>query len=99
MKYTTYLQPKQTCVKQIKKHEQRSKIEKWFDKECESARKKLRQLSNQKHKLSQNTEHRQKYCETLKNYKQIIYKKKQQHYHQTSREMEESINQNQFWEK
>ncbi|KAL2076716.1 hypothetical protein ACEWY4_027687 [Coilia grayii] len=73
--------------------------EKWFDKECELMRKNLRQLSNQKHRQPYNPEIRENYCKTLKEYKFMIRKKKQTHYNETLDEIENSINQNQFWEK
>lgn len=51
---------------------QRLKREKWYDKDCKNVRKKLRQQSNLKHRQPQNTDLRQNYVETLREYKQFM---------------------------
>ena len=78
---------------------QRLKKEEWYDKDCKNVRKKLRQQSNLKHHQPQNTDLRQNYVETLREYKQIIRHKKKQYHDRKLREIEESIDQNQFWER
>ena len=80
--------------KQVKRLEK----EKWFDFECQSFRKELRNLSNLKHRQPENEDLRIKYCETLKQYKHLIQIKRQNHTNKTLRDIEDSIKQNQFWE-
>jgi hypothetical protein len=53
--------------------------DKWFDEECKNLRKKLRSLSNQKHRDPENLSLRLHYSESLKRYRNTHWKKKEQH--------------------
>ncbi len=48
----------------------------WFDQTCQTIRKNLRTLSNQKHNDPNNAEIRHLYCATLKQYKHTLRTKK-----------------------
>lgn len=72
--------------------------DKWFDNECKTIRKHLRQMSNKKHKQQNNPELRYEYFETLKQYKQTLKCKKLNYTNKTLDEIENAIDQNQFWD-
>ena len=72
--------------------------DKWFDEECKNLRKKLRNLSNQKHRDTENLSLRLQNGESLKQYRNILRKKKEQHVRNQLNVIEESIDSNQFWE-
>ena len=61
--------------------------DKWFDEECKNLRKKLRNLSNQKHR-----DLRLHYGESLKQNRNKLWKKKEQHVRNQLNVTEESIN-------
>ncbi len=69
----------------------------WFDNECTCLRKDLRQLSNKKHKEPANQTLRLAYSDCLKNYKKLICNKRDQYYEAKIDEIDESIDQNNFW--
>ena len=52
---------------------------KWFDEECKNLRKELRNLSNQKHSDPENLSLRLHYGESLKQYRNTLRKKREQH--------------------
>ena len=72
--------------------------DKWFDEECKNLRKKLRNLSNQKHRDPENLSLRLHYGESLKQYRNTLRKKKEQHVRNQLNVIEESIDSNHFWE-
>ena len=72
--------------------------DKWYDNDCKNLRKKLRQLSNQKHRDPENQNTRIHYGETLKQYKNTIREKRNQHTRNQLQEIEDSIQTNRFWE-
>ena len=53
--------------------------DKWFDDECKNTRKTLMNLSNQKHWDPDNNNIRLRYYETLKQYRNTIRRKSNQH--------------------
>ncbi len=57
----------------------------------------LRQLSNKKHKEPANQTLRLAYSDCLKNYKKLICNKRDQYYEAKIDEIDESIDQNNFW--
>ena len=75
-----------------------NKSENWFDTECKNIRKNLRKLSNQKHNQPYNSDLHLKYCQTLKEYKNTLKQKKLKYLHKTLNDIEESVNQSQFWD-
>jgi hypothetical protein len=50
--------------------------DKWFDEEWKNLRKKLRNLSNQKHKFPENLSLRLNYGESLKQYRNTLWKRR-----------------------
>ena len=72
--------------------------DKWFDDECKNTRKTLRNLSNQKHRDPDNNNIRLHYYETLKQYRNTIRRKRDQHARNQINQIEESIDSNHFWE-
>ena len=74
------------------------KDEKWFDLECKRLRRSFRNLSNQKHREPDNQQIRNKYLQTLKQYRHTIKLKKTQHTKQQLTEMEDALDSNKFWE-
>ena len=58
----------------------------------------LRQLSNQKHRHQHDPTLQHEYFETLKQYKQTIRQKKFHHTNKTLQEMENAVDQGQFWD-
>ena len=72
--------------------------DKWFDEECKNLRKKLRNLSNQKHRDPENLSLRLHYGESLKQYRNTLRKKKEQYVGNQLLVTEESIDSNHFWE-
>jgi hypothetical protein len=52
---------------------------KWFDEECKNLRKKLRNPSNQKHRDPENLSLRLHYGESVKQHRNTLRKKKEQH--------------------
>ena len=56
-----------------------NKNDNWFDEECKNLIKKLRDLSNQKHRDPENLSLRLHYDESLKQYRNTLRKKKEQH--------------------
>ena len=81
----------------IKKKKFRRKInnvanKKWFDKECRFKRNQLRKLANQKHKDPYNTQIRNAYNSTLKNYKNILEMKKKNFHFNKIQELENASN-------
>ncbi len=81
-----------------KNRKQNPPEKKWFDSECKEIRKHLRQLSNQKHRHQHNTTLQHAYFETLKQYKQTIRNKKSHYTNQTLQEIENAVDQGQFWD-
>lgn len=73
--------------------------ERWFDSDCKSIRKILRNISNQKHRNPDSLELRLSYCETLKQYKNTLRTKKDQYIQNQLQLIEESLGSNKFWEK
>ena len=80
----------------LKQNPKKVKQEKWYDSECKNIRKLLRQLSNQKHRDPENQDLRFHYSDTLKQYKQTLRTKKEQHHKKQVNLIEESINSNSF---
>ncbi len=78
-------------------NKQKIKKNMWFDNECTCLRKDLRQLSNKKHKEPANQTLRLAYSNCLKNYKKLICNKRDQYYEAKIYEIDESIDQNNFW--
>jgi cyclopropane fatty-acyl-phospholipid synthase-like methyltransferase len=72
--------------------------DKLFDEECKNLRKKCRNLSNQKHRDPENLNLRLHYGESLKQYRNTLRKKKEQHVRNQLNVIEESIDSNHFWE-
>ena len=72
--------------------------DKWFDEECKNLRKKLRKLSNQKHRNPENLSLRINYGESQKQYRKTPQKKKEHHIRNQPNEIEESIESKHFWE-
>ena len=70
----------------------------WFDDECKNLRKKLRNLSNQKHRDTENLSLRLHHSESLKQYRNTLWKKKGQHVGNQLNVVEESLDSNHFWE-
>ena len=70
--------------------------DKWFDGECKNRRKKLRNLSKQKHRDPENLSLH--YGESLNKYRNILGKKKEQQVRNQLNVIEESIESNYFWE-
>ncbi len=70
----------------------------WFDQTCQTIRKNLRTLSNQKHNNPNNAEIRHLYCATLKQYKHTLRTKKAQYTQKQLTIIEKSVNTNQFWD-
>ncbi len=70
----------------------------WFDQTCQTIRKNLRTLSNQKHNDPNNAEIRHFYCATLKQYKHTLRTKKAQYTQKQLTIIEKSVNTNQFWD-
>lgn len=86
-------------MKKSNKKRVKNKIEEvWFDNECKQIRKKLRLLSNLKHHHPDDANFRKDYHGTLKHYKWLLRKKKQNYTNTTLDKIEESLNTNQFWE-
>ena len=71
--------------------------DKWFDEECKNLRKKLRSLSNQKHREPENLSLRLHYGEWRKQYRNTLWKKKEQQVRNQLNVIEESIESNHFW--
>ena len=72
--------------------------DKCFDEECKNIRKKLRNMSNQKHRDPENLSLRLHYGESLKQYRNTLRKKKEQQVRNLLNVIEESIDSNHFWE-
>ena len=70
----------------------------WFDNDCKNLRTRLRNLSNQKHREPDNQDTRIRYTETLKQYKNTVRKKRNQHTRNQLQSIEDSIKTNNFWE-
>ena len=71
--------------------------DKWFDDECKNTRKTLMNLSNQKHWDPDNNNIRLRYYETLKQYRNTIRRKRDQHARNQINQIEESIDSNHYW--
>lgn len=69
----------------------------WFDNECKCLRKDLRRLANKKHKDPANQTLRLAYSSCLKNYKKLICNKRDQYYEAKIDEIDQSMDQNNFW--
>ncbi len=82
VKYMNYIFEKKSQFK-LKTKNGKNQILKndknWFDQNCQTIRKNLRTLSNQKHNDQNNAEIRHLYCETLKQYKHTLRTKKAQY--------------------
>ena len=70
---------------------------KWFDFECKTARKELRQLSNQKHYNPSNSIIRKMYHKKLKDFKNLLKAKKRNFHSQKLKELEENSENSNFW--
>ena len=81
-----------------KRTNMKKKDEKWFDLDCKIIRKKLRKLSNQKHRQPNSADLHLRYHEELKQYKKTLRKKKEQHIQNQLQTIEESLSTNSFWE-
>ena len=81
-----------------RKTKNKDNADKWYDKDCKNLRTKLRNLSNQKHREPDNQITRQQYCETLKQYKNTVRKKRNLHTRSQLQDIEDSIKTNNFWE-
>lgn len=73
-----------------------TKNEKWFDRDCETTRKKLGLLSNQKHRQPDDPDLRLSYYNELRKYKSTLGKKGQFIQNQLET-IEHSLNSNDFW--
>lgn len=85
----------------LKRLRTKPKVEKedsWFDAECQSLRKEIRKLSNQKHRDPNDTSIRHLYCETLRLYKRTLRNKKAQYTQNQLALIEASIKTNTFWD-
>jgi hypothetical protein len=71
---------------------------KWFDEECKTLRKELNNLSNQKHRDTENLSTHLHNGESLKHYRNTLWKKKEQHVRNQINVNEESTDSNHFWE-
>jgi hypothetical protein len=89
---------KEAQLKLIKKQTKKITDDNWFDADCKIIRKKLRTLSNQKHRDPNNGELRLQYCETLKLYKRTLRNKKAQYNSKQLTLIEESKKTNNFWQ-
>jgi hypothetical protein len=89
---------KEAQLKLIKNKTKKITDDNWFDADCKIIRKKIRTLSNQKHRDPNNGELRLHYCETLKLYKRTLRTKKAQYNRKQLMLIEESINTNNFWQ-
>ena len=94
----TYLANLSNLTFSKKIHKTTQENEKWFDLGCKTMRKKLRQLSNQKHRHPNNADLRHQYCEELKQYKSTLRKKREQYIQNQLKTIEESVNSNNFWD-
>jgi len=65
-------------LKSSKKIHKTKDNEQWFDLDCKTMRKKIRQLSNQKHSQPNDADLRHQYCEEPKQYKNTLRKKREQ---------------------
>ena len=72
--------------------------DKWYDNDCKNLRKELRKLSNQKHRDPDNENTRLQYWEKLKQYKNTVRQKRDQHTRNQLQIIEDSIQTNSFWE-
>ncbi len=83
VKYINYIFEKSAKLSKLKtknwKNQILKKDKKWFDQTCQTIRKNLRTLSNQKHNDPNNAEIRHLYCATLKQYKHTLRTKKAQY--------------------
>jgi hypothetical protein len=70
--------------------------DKCFDEECKNLRKKLRNLSNQKHRDPENLSLHLHYGESLKQYRNTLRKKKEQHVRNELDVIDESIESTHF---
>jgi len=84
-------------IKQKHKPIRRQNVEKWFDKECKTIRKDLRNIANEKHRQPNNPALRIRYNDILNKYKCTIRNKKQNYTHRKLEDIENAINQDQFW--
>ena len=89
---------KADLIKHKRKPVKRQNREKWFDQDCKNIRKDLRKLANEKHRQPNNLDLRTRYYEMLSKYKHTIRKKKQNYTHKKLDDIENAINQNQFWD-
>ena len=62
----------------------------WFDKECRFQKHELRKISNQKHRDPLNANLREQYHDTLRAYKKLLNKKKNEYYNSKITELEEN---------
>ena len=74
---------------------------KWFDKECRFKKHELRKISNQKHRDPLNANLREQYHDTLRAYKKLLNKKKNEYYNSKITELEENAevsDKKRFWD-
>jgi hypothetical protein len=65
--------------------------DKWFDEECKNLRKKIRSISNQKHRDPENLSLRLHYSDSPKQYRNTLRKKKEQQVRNQLNVIEECI--------
>ena len=89
---------KADLMKQKQKPVKRQNTEKWFDQECKTIRKDLKKIANEKHRQPNNAALHIRYNEILKKYRCTIRNKKLYYTHMKLEDVENAINQNQFWD-
>lgn len=71
---------------------------KWFDSDCKALRRFLRVASNQKHRDPNNSDAREAYDTLRRRYKRTLREKKQKHLSHKLQQLEDSLQDNSFWE-
>ena len=89
---------KADLIKHKRKPIKGQNTEKWFDQECKTIRKDLRKIANEKHRQPKNPALRTRYNDILNKYKSTIRKKKNMYAQMKLEDIENAINQNQFWD-
>ncbi len=74
--YIFYKTAQRSDMTILKPKKKKLDTDRWFDLDCKTLRKKLRNLSNQKHRQPENQDLRLHYCEALRQYKATLRRKK-----------------------
>jgi len=76
-------------IKKSRKRIKKTSSKKWFDRECRLKRHEVRKLSNQKHRDPLNSEIREKFHQTLNEYKNLLDLKKKNFQKEKTKELDE----------